>query len=87
MQTIHRANTHRTVDGSVPGAAIAGQIDITGVYLTNEVFLYWVVGVVAGAAGKVVELEDCFLLDVVRVPLADLLARRLRVVASDRARG
>ena len=51
-----------------------------GVYLTNEVFLYRVVGVVAGAADEMVELEDCYLLDVVRVPTRELRERRLRVV-------
>jgi hypothetical protein len=50
------------------------------VYLTDEVFLYRVLGVVASADGEVVELEDCMYLDVVRVPLADVRARRLRVV-------
>jgi chorismate-pyruvate lyase len=50
------------------------------VYLTDEVFLYRVIGVVASADGELVELEDCMYLDVVRVPLADVRARRLRVV-------
>ena len=49
-------------------------------YLTDEVFLYRVVGVAASADGELVELEDCMYLDVVRVPLADVRARRLRVV-------
>jgi hypothetical protein len=80
MPTIHRADTNRTADGSAPAVAIDGRIERPGVYLTNEVFLYRVVGIVADAAGKLVELEDCFLLDVVHVPLAEMRARRLRVV-------
>lgn len=51
-----------------------------GVYLTNETFLYRVVGVVASDAGELVELEDCYGLDVVRIPATALRARRLRVV-------
>ena len=31
-------------------------------------------------SGEMAELEDCYWLDVVRVPICDLLARRLRVV-------
>ncbi len=54
-------------------------------YLTNEVFLYRVLDVVASGAGDMVELEDCYWLDVVRVPVDDLLARRLRVVTPDPA--
>jgi hypothetical protein len=50
--------------------------DRIGVYLTNEVFLYRVVGVGAGT----IELEDCYRLDSVRVALDDVRARRLRVV-------
>src|SRR4051812_32269660 len=45
--------------------------------------LYRVVGV--GAAGDIVELEDCLHLDVAHVPLADVRARRLRVVTPARA--
>jgi hypothetical protein len=56
------------------------------VYLTNEAFLYRVVRFVATAVGDMVELEDCFGLDVVRVPLAELRLRRLRVVTPARVR-
>ena len=55
-------------------------VDRAGVYLTNEVFLYRVVGLVASQAGEMVEVEDCYGLDVVRVPVASLRARQLRVV-------
>jgi hypothetical protein len=49
-------------------------------YLTDEVFLYRVVDVLATGAGEMAELEDCYWLDIVRVPVSDVLARRLRVV-------
>jgi hypothetical protein len=51
-----------------------------GVYLTDEVFLYRLVDLVALAQDDVAELEDCYLLDVVHVSLSDLRARPLRVV-------
>jgi len=50
------------------------------VYLTDGVFLYRVVGPGRSDAGESVELEDRYLLDVVRVSKADLRARGLRVV-------
>jgi hypothetical protein len=69
----------RTTEGFAPAGAVA-RSDRVGVYLTNEVFLYRVVGVVASGADELVELEDCFGLDVVPVPLEELRARGLRVV-------
>jgi len=56
------------------------RVDQTGFYLTNEVFLYRVDGRVASGVDETLELEDCYRLDVVRVPATDLRARRLRVV-------
>jgi hypothetical protein len=56
------------------------RIDEAGFYLTNGVFLYRLLGFVEGGSDDVVELEDCYGLDVVRVPLDDLCERRLRVV-------
>jgi len=50
-------------------------------YLTDEVFLYRVVKTVASRRGYVVLLEDCYGLDVARVPMDALLERGLRVVA------
>jgi hypothetical protein len=55
-------------------------LDRVSTYLTDGVFLFRVVGVVASGADKMVALEDCYWLDVVDVPLSDLRARRLRVV-------
>jgi len=53
-----------------------------GIYLTNEVFLYRVAGVDASGADEMLELEDCYLLDVVRVPARAVRERRLRVVTA-----
>jgi hypothetical protein len=50
------------------------------VYLTNEVFLYRVVHRDLTAAGEMVDVEDCYRLDVVRVAASDLASRHLRVV-------
>jgi len=80
MSTLYRADNPRTADGPVTAGAVGGQIHGAGVYLTDEVFLYRVVGFATSPAGEVVELEDCYWLDVVRVPAADVRSRRLRVV-------
>jgi hypothetical protein len=53
-----------------------------GLYLTNEVFLYRVVGIAPSETGEMVELEDCYSLDVARVPIDEIHARRLRVVSA-----
>jgi len=75
MSTLrHAANSHG------PALALAGadveQIDSASLYLTDEVFLYRVVRL----AGEMVELEDCYRLDVVSVPARDVRERRLRAV-------
>jgi hypothetical protein len=80
MSTFYRADNPRTADGPVPAGAIAGHIDGAGAYLTDEVFLYRVVRFVASGVDEMVELEDCYWLDVVLIPVRDLRARRLRVV-------
>jgi hypothetical protein len=49
-------------------------------YLTNGVFLYRVVDVVLTESGEMADIEDCYRLDIVRVPMRDLLVRGLRVV-------
>ena len=54
------------------------------VYLTNEVFLYRVVGLAGSGADEVVELEDCYGLDTVKVAAMDLNARQLRLVTPAR---
>jgi hypothetical protein len=53
------------------------------VYLTDGVFLYRFVRLVATTSGQHVELEDCYLLDVVRVPVTEFRARGLDVVTPD----
>lgn len=58
----------------------AGQVDGGDVYLTDEVFLYRVVGVLKRGTDEIVEIEDCYRLDVVHIPTTELRARRLRVV-------
>lgn len=69
----------REAEGRLTAGFVGDRAFAADVYLTNEVFLYRVVGLVDGAA-EMVELEDCYWLDVVRVPARDLRARRLRVV-------
>ena len=64
----------------------APQITRAAAYLTDEVFLYRVVGLAESGLRKMVEVEDCYGLDVVRVPLRDLQLRRLRVVTPARRR-
>jgi hypothetical protein len=56
------------------------RFDEAGFYLTNEVFLYRFLGFVEGGEDDVIELEDCYALDVVRASFDDLCERRLRVV-------
>ncbi|MFL5830977.1 MAG: hypothetical protein ACJ76X_13765 [Solirubrobacteraceae bacterium] len=49
-------------------------------YLTDETFLYRVIGLTAGANGGTVELEDCYRLEVVEINVRGLQARGLRAV-------
>jgi hypothetical protein len=63
-----------------PGPRTMSTLDRVSTYLTDGVFLFRVVGVVASGADEIVALEDCYWLDVVDVPLSDLPARGLRVV-------
>ncbi len=73
-----RPAEHSAVSGT---GAHSGLADL---YLTDEVFLYRIVGTIGTDAAEVVELEDCYWLDVVRVPMSDLRSRRLRVVIPTR---
>lgn len=70
----------RPVVGRRAPAGTATSTDQVGKYLTDEVFLYRVVDVLATGAGEMADLEDCYWLDIVRVPMSDVLTRRLRVV-------
>jgi hypothetical protein len=69
-----------TPAGPVPISPAAGVGCRAGLYLTDEVFLYRVVDVQVSEPEEMVELEDCYGLDVVRVPLRAVRARRFRVV-------
>ena len=80
MSMLYRADNRNTSDGPVPAGSIAGHNDEAGVYLTDDVFLYRVLGLVTSGGDEMVELEDCYWLDVVAVPVRELRARRLRVV-------
>ena len=62
----------------------ASRADAAAVYLTNEVFLYRLVGLAGRGADEVVELEDCYGLDIVTVSAMDCRARPLRVVTPAR---
>jgi predicted 2-oxoglutarate/Fe(II)-dependent dioxygenase YbiX len=77
---LHSVNTLHAADPRKVASAGRGHVDQAGVYLTDEVFLYRVVDRVITAAGEMVEVEDCYWLDVVRIPANDLAARQLRVV-------
>ena len=54
-------------------------------YLTDGVFLYRVVDLLVTGEGEMADLEDCYGLDVVRVAVDDLRARRLHVVTPSRS--
>ncbi len=69
-----------TEDVDPSRGAEADANDGTNLYLTNEVFLYRVIGMAADEPDEIVELEDCYSLQVAFVPLRELRARRLRVV-------
>ena len=66
--TCQRSIAHMTTAQWVRALRVAG-IGDPGVYLTDEVFLYRVAGVAPGEGVEMVELEDCYQLDLVRVPL------------------
>ncbi len=57
-----------------------GRPDAAAAYVTDGVFLFRVARLIGTGAEAVVELEDCYALDVVTVPVRDLHARRLRAV-------
>ena len=87
MSALHGAANRSKAQDPASAAAVGGSIDAPGVYLTNEAFLYRVVRLDASGTDEMVELEDCYWLDVVRVPARDVRARRLRVVTPAPAEG
>jgi hypothetical protein len=76
---LHPADKRGTENPSRAAGGVAAPADMAGLYLTDEVFLYRVVGALPNAV-EVVELEDCYGLDVVPVPVSELRSRPLRVV-------
>ena len=82
MSTLYRADDSLLVRNPAPAGVTAEQADGESLYLTDEVFLYRVVGIAASGMGEMVELEDCYSLNVVSVPIGDVRARRLRVVSA-----
>ena len=79
MPALNGADKRLEADALGPAGAVTGRVDRPVVYLTDEVFLYRVVGL-TGEACEVVEVEDCYRLDVVRVPAKELRACGLRLV-------
>jgi hypothetical protein len=77
---LNSTDTLRAADPRSAAPAGAGDVNRVGVYLTDGVFLYRVVDRVMTARGEMIDVEDCYWLDVVRVPASDLDARRLRDV-------
>ena len=82
MFTPSRDDYSRTAQMTGYSDGASGDPGKAGLYLTNEVCLYRVVGIAPSQTGEMVELEDCYLLDVARVPIKNFLARRLRVVTA-----
>ena len=80
VQMLPSPDSRLTADHRTPVTGAAGDIHRVGVYLTNGVFLYRLVHVAETESGEMVDIEDCYGLEVVRVPWCDLLVHRLRVV-------
>jgi len=80
MSTLDRTHHAGIADRPRSADAVLAPRDDEGLYLTDEAFLFRVVGVVDTDAGEMVELEDCFGLDVVQIPLTDHRLLGLRVV-------
>lgn len=77
---LHGGDTLHAADSRTVASASAVHVDQGTVYLTNEVFVYRIVDRVVTGAGEMVDVEDCYRLDVVRVAASDLASRHLRVV-------
>jgi len=80
MSTLDRTHHAGIADRPRSADAIPTPFNDEGLYLTDEAFLFRVVGMVDTDAGEMVELEDCFGLDVVQVPFTDPRLLGLRVV-------
>ena len=52
------------------------------VYLTDGVFLFRIIGPICAGDDAVAQVEDCYSLNVIRIPVRELVARGLRPVTS-----
>jgi len=82
MSTLSRGDDSCTAQMLEHTDVPSGDSGEDGLYVTNEAFLYRVVGMAPSETGEVIELEDCYFLDVARVPIEHFRARRLRVVTA-----
>jgi hypothetical protein len=80
MSTLDRTRHAAVADSPRPADIVLEPLHDAGLYLTDEAFLFRVLGLVDTDAGEMVELEDCFGLGVVRVPINEPRLLRLRVV-------
>jgi len=87
MSALDAADTWPTADGPILQHRVAGQVEVLGTYLTDEVFLYRIAGVGSDGPVETIELEDCYWLDVVHVSVGDLRARRLHPVTPSTIKG
>jgi len=87
MSALDGADSRPKTEESLPTGAVDWATEGTPAFLTDEVFLYRVVGLVVSGQDEMVELEDCYRLGVVRVPVRELHARRLRRVRPAPANG
>jgi len=86
MSTVPAGDRGRATRTALDNYLVSGQPDGDGLYLTNDVFLYRVVRMLASDDGAMVVLEDCYSLDAVRVSIREVHARRLRVVRAPTVR-
>ena len=83
MSTESSGDHTRTAHAASETYVASGDPDGAGLYVTNEVFLYRVVGIDASGMGEMVELEDCYSLHVgVWSRFANLDVQMLRVVTA-----
>ncbi len=80
MSTLDRTHHAGIADSPRSDDAVLAPFQDAGLYVTDDVFLFRVVGVVDTDAGEMVELEDCWGLDVVQVPINASRLLGLRVV-------
>ena len=80
MSTLDRTHRPGVTDSLRSADAVLAPFDDVSLYLTDEAFLFRVVGVADTDAGEMVELEDCFGLEVVRVPFTETRLLGMRVV-------